>query len=228
MARSVRQATLLLLLCGFASQTAQGADVPGFRRRRHGDAAETGATLAARQPPPYPDNVIDMPVDHYPLDDRYKPHTTATFQQHYLFDATYYQPGGPVFLYVGGETSARSRASNLQTGIVQILMNATGGLGVILENRYYGNSYPFDDSTTDHLVYLTNEQTIADAAYFAQHVVFPGINESLTAPGTPWILYGGSLAGGQTAMALKAHGDVLYAGIASSGIISVKLEYPEW
>jgi hypothetical protein len=38
-------------------------------------------------------------------------------------------------------------------------MEATNGLGVILENRYYGKSFPFNTSTTDDLRYLTTEQS---------------------------------------------------------------------
>jgi len=38
-------------------------------------------------------------------------------------------------------------------------MQATNGLGVILENRYCGESYPFNTSTTDNLRYLTTEQS---------------------------------------------------------------------
>lgn len=57
-------------------------------------------------------------------------------------DSTYYKPGGPVYLYIGGETAGENRFSNLQTGIVQILMEATNGLGVILENRYVRRSRP--------------------------------------------------------------------------------------
>lgn len=33
------------------------------------------------------------------------------------------------------------------------------GLGVILENRYYGESYPYNTSTTDELRFLTTEQS---------------------------------------------------------------------
>lgn len=43
--------------------------------------------------------------------------------------------------------------------VIQILMQATNGLGVILENRYYGESFPFNSSTTDELAYLTTEQS---------------------------------------------------------------------
>lgn len=115
-------------------------------------------------------------IDHFPESGRYVPHTNATFKQRYFFDSSYYKPGGPVFLYIGGETSGESRFSNLQTGselqstytgeylqlthtVIQILMQEFNGLGVILENRYYGESYPYNTSTTDELRFLTTEQS---------------------------------------------------------------------
>jgi hypothetical protein len=81
----------------------------------------------------YPANTIDMPVnslrscvlvysnifhqiDHFPHSDKYKPHVNGTFKQRYFFDSSYYKPGGPVYLYVSGETSGPNRFSNLQTG----------------------------------------------------------------------------------------------------------------
>nr|POE65594.1 putative extracellular serine carboxypeptidase [Quercus suber] len=183
------------------------------------------------RPATYAAHTFDQLIDHFPNSARYEPHTTATFKQRYFFDDTYFKPGGPVFLYIGGETSGESRFSNLQTGIIQILMQATNGLGVILENRYYGESFPFNTSTTDDLRFLTTWQTIADNAHFAQNAVFPGVNASLTAPDTPWILYGGSLAGAQTAFTLHAYGGdggVLWGGIASSGTSKALLTYPQW
>ena len=53
----------------------------------------------------------------------------------------------------------------------------------------------------------------------------------LTAPGTPWILYGGSLAGAETAFSLKTYGGdggILWGGIAASGTTHAVLEYPQW
>lgn len=210
--------SLCLLMSGLALASA-GSQL--HRKRLSSD-------MKPRQSSSYIDYTIDMPIDHFPNEDRYKPHTNATFKQRYVFDSTYYKPGGPVYLYISGETSIESRLSNLETGIIQILMNETGGLGVIIENRYYGDSYPYTNLTTDNLAYLTNEQTIADFAYFAQRAVFPGINATLTAPGTPWILYGGSLAGAQTSFTVKTYGDVIYGGIAASGVTAAAVEYPEW
>jgi len=194
------------------------------------DGAGSNAIVARQsRPTSYQAYTIDMPIDHFPNSPRYAPHTKATFQQRYFFDSTYYKSGGPIYLYIGGETSGESRFSNLERGLIQILMQATNGLGVILENRYYGKSYPFNTSTTDDLAYLTTEQTIADNAYFAQHATFPGVgNSSLNAPGTPWILYGGSLAGAQTAFSVKTYGDLLFGGIASSGVIKTYHAYPQW
>lgn len=69
---------------------------------------------------------------------------------------------------------------------------------------------------------------IADNAYFAQHAIFPGINCSLTAPNTPWILYGGSLAGAQTAFSVKTYPEILWGGVASSGTTKANLDALEW
>lgn len=194
------------------------------------DTRQVGSLDDNGRPTNYTVYSFDQLIDHFPNVSRYEPHTNATFSQKYVFDNTYYQPGGPVFLYIGGETDLASRYSNLQTGIIQILMNATNGLGIILENRYYGQSYPFNSSTTEELRFLTTEQTIADNAYFAQNVVLPNVTDAanLTAPNRPWILYGGSLAGAQTAFSIVEYSDILWGGIASSAPVQPVLAYPEW
>lgn len=192
--------------------------------------AQVGPLGDNGRPTNYTAYTFDQLVDHFQDNPKYAPNTNATFTQQYYFDNTYYKPGGPVFLYIGGETSGKSRWGNLQTGIVQILMKATNGLGVILENRYYGDSYPFENSTTDNLRFLTNEQTIADNAYFAQNAVFPDVagGDNLTAATTPWILYGGSLAGAETAFSLVKYEGLLWGGIASSAVVHAVHGYPEW
>jgi len=64
-----------------------------------------------------------------------------------------------------------------------------------------------------------------------QHATFPGVNATLTTPHAPWILYGGSLAGAQTAFSLHTYGGdggLLWAGIGASATTKAKLAYPEW
>jgi hypothetical protein len=69
-------------------------------------------------------------------------------------------------------------------------------LGVILEHRYYGTSFPVPDLSVENLRFLTTEQALADTAYLAENIEFEGLEEyDLTASETPWIVYGGSYAG---------------------------------
>ncbi len=94
---------------------------------------------------------FQQPLDHF---DKASKHT---FHQRYWVNSRHYKPrkGAPVIVLDGGETSGevslntaefwlheshtmQDRLPFLDTGIVEILAHATGGLGVVLEHRYYG------------------------------------------------------------------------------------------
>lgn len=60
----------------------------------------------------------------------------ATFKQRYWFDASFYREGGPVYLLDAGETNAEGRLPFLESGILKILSEATGGIGIVFEHRY--------------------------------------------------------------------------------------------
>lgn len=147
---------------------------------------------------------FEQPLDHFS-------DTGYFWKQRYWFSDRHYTPGGPVIVLDGGETSGVNRLPFLDIGIVNILANATGGLGVILEHRYYGKSIPVSNFSTDSLRWLNNAQAAADSARFMQQVVFAGISANLTAPGTPWIYYGGSYAG-----ARAAHMRILYPHLCAT------------
>lgn len=74
---------------------------------------------------------FEQPLDHFSND-------SHTFLQRYWVNDRHYKEGGPVIVLDGGETSGEDRIPFLDTGIVEILANATHGLGVVLEHRYYG------------------------------------------------------------------------------------------
>ena len=144
----------------------------------------------------YPAYNLSVPVDHFQNESMYAPHSSGTFELRYWFDATYYKSGGPVIVLESGETSGTDRLPYLQKGILHRLAQATNGIGVVLEHRYYGTSFPTPDLSTENLRFLTTEQALADTAYFAQNVVFKGLEHTnLTASDAPWIAYGGSYAG---------------------------------
>lgn len=94
------------------------------------------------------------------------------------------------------------------------LAEATNGVGVVLEHRYYGTSWPTPDLSTKNLRFLTTDQALADQVYFAKNVVFKGLEKyDLKAGKTAWIGYGGSYAGGFTAFLRKLYPDVFWGKI---------------
>lgn len=83
--------------------------------------------------PDFPEQFFEQPIDHADP-------SQGTFKQRYWVNTRHYVPGsvGPVIVLDGGETSGEDRLPFLDTGILEILTNATGGIGVVLEHRYYG------------------------------------------------------------------------------------------
>lgn len=122
----------------------------------------------------YPAHNLSVPVDYFHNESRYEPHSDDFFNLRYWFDASNYKPGGPVIVLQSGETSGVGRLPFLQKGIIAQLTQATNGIGVILEHRYYGTSFPTEDISTENLRFLTTEQALADQAYFSQNIKFPG------------------------------------------------------
>jgi Serine carboxypeptidase S28 len=109
---------------------------------------------------------------------------------------SHYRWGGPVILLLAGEANATFRLPTLQKGIVKRLAQATNGIGILLEHRYYGESQPMPDLSVESLRFLDTQQAMADTLYFAQHIKLPGLEWiSINPKTTPWIVYGGSYAG---------------------------------
>ncbi|CAG8974152.1 hypothetical protein HYALB_00002791 [Hymenoscyphus albidus] len=174
----------------------------------------------------YPAYTLSVPIDHFHNDSLYEPHSSESFELRYWFDATYYKPGGPVIVLQSGETDGVGRLPFLQKGILHQLAVATNGVGVVLEHRYYGASIPTPDFSTENLRFLTTDQALADEAYFAQHVVFKGLEQyDLTAPNTAYIGYGGSYAGAFVAFLRKLYPDIFWGVISSSGVTEAIYDY---
>ncbi|KAF9147535.1 hypothetical protein BG015_010799 [Linnemannia schmuckeri] len=82
-------------------------------------------------------------------DDSNSNNTHSTFRQHYQINREFYKPGGPIILWLPGESPLHSLF--LRRGLAYELANATAGLLVALEHRFYGNSIPrFQDLPIAH------------------------------------------------------------------------------
>ncbi|KAH8829048.1 extracelular serine carboxypeptidase [Flagelloscypha sp. PMI_526] len=169
-------------------------------------------------------------TNHFPNDTSYgPPPENETFIQRFAVNDAFYKPGGPIFMLSSGEIGYEYWTPVMTTGLVAELAQNFSGLAIALESRYYGESFPVPNVTTDNLRWLSIDQHIADIANFAQNVQIPGFeDEDLTAPSRPWILFGASLAGGQVAITLKAYPDIIYGAISSSGTVQSYAGYPQW
>ena len=111
-------------------------------------------------PPQYYDQ---QTVDHFS-------EQSGTFTQKFYENGEFYMPGGPVFLYIGGEGPMSSSAVTGRT-VNHYLAQVFGGTTVALEHRFYGESQPFDSLATEHLDLLTSRQALHDLAQFQQWYV---------------------------------------------------------
>jgi hypothetical protein len=112
------------------------------KQQHPGTQSWTGVSqipLAAVSPPTaavpeFHSETFTQPLDHF-----YNS-TDATFPQRFWVNSRHYKPrpGAPVIVIDGGETNGEDRLPFLDTGIADILARATGGVGVVLEHRYYG------------------------------------------------------------------------------------------
>lgn len=175
----------------------------------------------------YTEYNFTTPVDHFHNETKYEPHSNATFPLRYWYDASHYSPGGPVIILQSGETDAAGRLVFMQKGILAQMAQATHGIAVVLEHRYYGTSYPTPDLSTENLRFLTTQQSLADEAYFAQNIKFPGLEEygDLTSKTTAYLSYGGSYAGAFSAFLRVQYPDVFWGSISSSGVTKAIWDY---
>ncbi|RKP14644.1 peptidase S28, partial [Piptocephalis cylindrospora] len=147
----------------------------------------------------------------------------GTFSQRYITNEYYYRQGGPIILYINGEDELNYWAIE---GQVADLAQATGGLLVALEHRYFGQSLPFSEFTTKNMQYLTTDQALKDLARFIQS--FKGTSKAQINPSSRWIVVGGSYAGNLAAWMRLTYPDLVFAAYSSSAPVKAKLDFFEY
>ncbi|KAJ4424201.1 hypothetical protein N0V82_001067 [Gnomoniopsis sp. IMI 355080] len=175
----------------------------------------------------YPPSWMTIPVDHFNTSD------LRTYQNRYWVNATFYEPGGPIFWFDSGEQNAQPLVPYFLREVagpsaVMTLARRFRGLALLVEHRYYGGvdegSYPYPiNSSTGELVdptgykFLNTEQALEDTIYFADNFEAPtGVNVSLAPDATPWVWLGGSYPGIRGAQLRIRNPETFFATWASS------------
>lgn len=94
------------------------------------DASRNSAGGIRKRDTDLPIYNLSVPVDHFPNDPKYEPHTEDTFPLRYILDTTYYKEGGPVIILAAGEGPADSQEFLLTDGFTLAMLVATNGIGV--------------------------------------------------------------------------------------------------
>jgi hypothetical protein len=160
------------------------------------------------------ESYIEQPVDHFNETDK------RTYKQLFYANDKYYKKGGPIFLFISGESAADDywvSSANLP------LLSWAKKYGAYLfevEHRFYGSSQPTDNMSFDNLKYLTSEQALADLATFVQ-----AVNKKQGWTDAKWIPYGGSYAGALTAWFREVYPDITFAAVGSSGPVQAEVDF---
>lgn len=101
--------------------------------------------------------------------DNFNPQDRRRWMMRYMENDEHFQPGGPIFIYVGGEWTISMGA--ISTGsLIYDLASELNGTLFYTEHRYYGQSHPTNNTSTENLRYLNIDQALADLAHFITYI----------------------------------------------------------
>ncbi|XP_039947861.1 putative serine protease K12H4.7 [Bactrocera tryoni] len=154
--------------------------------------------------------------------DQFDGTNNKTWLMRYLRSDRYFQPHGPIFIFVGGEWEISP--AYLLTGHMHDIARQHNGMLYYVEHRYYGKSWPKDDASAENLKYLSARQALADLAHFIRHQK-SNEDELLN---SKVILTGASYSGSLVAWFAKLYPELMDAGWASSAPLVAKLDFFEY
>lgn len=157
---------------------------------------------------------IEQPLDHFDDSENH------TFKMRYFERLDTWESEGPVYLFINEEN--RAHITFLKTGIMSELALETKGAMFLSEHRYYGDSKPFVNITTENLRFLSSRQALADVAGLLKQIKSsPQFNSSKV------VVVGGSYGGNLAAWMKQLYPDLVDAAIASSAPVLAKADFHE-
>merc|ERR1719317_1031584 len=160
------------------------------------------------------DQYFEQVLDHFnAIDER-------TWQQRYWENLEHYVEGGPAFIMIGGEAEANPKW--MTYGQWYKWAQENGAAMFELEHRYYGQSQPTEDMSTDNMRYLSSRQGLEDLGHF-----MTAMNKKYNLTGS-WITFGGSYPGSLSAWMSLRFPHLVAGSVSSSGPLFAKLDYFEY
>merc|ERR1719317_983651 len=160
------------------------------------------------------DQYFEQVLDHFnAIDER-------TWQQRYWENLEHHVEGGPAFIMIGGEAEANPKW--MTYGQWYKWAQENGAAMFELEHRYYGQSQPTEDMSTDNMRYLSSRQGLEDLGHF-----MTAMNNKYNLTGS-WVTFGGSYPGSLSAWMSLRFPHLVAGSVSSSGPLFAKLDYFEY
>ncbi|XP_021944872.2 putative serine protease K12H4.7 [Folsomia candida] len=142
----------------------------------------------------------------------------TTWSQRYWVNTNYYQPGRPIFIELAGEWDA---AGDVDGGYWHAYARQYNAMLIVLEHRFYGQSFPVQNPAVRDLWLMTSQLALADAAKFITDFT---ANNNLN--GTSWVSFGCSYGANLAAWFKLKYPNHVKAAVSSSGPVEALYDYP--
>uniref|UniRef100_A0A182IRL1 Prolylcarboxypeptidase n=1 Tax=Anopheles atroparvus TaxID=41427 RepID=A0A182IRL1_ANOAO len=152
----------------------------------------------------------------------FDPQDRNTFEFTYLTNDQYYREGGPLFLVVGGHYPINPYF--MDNSHFRDIAAMQGAMLATFEHRYYGESIPVEDFSTENLRFLRTEQVLFDLIELVDFLK----NEVMNDPNAKVILHGIAYAGTIASWARQKFPNIIDGAWASSAPVRATVNYPEF
>ena len=132
-------------------------------------------------------------------------------------------PGYPIFVFIGGEWTESCHTLQYGSMYMYQLAQEHNGLLVNVEHRFYGASFPTNDTSVESLQYLTSDQALADLARLLQDLM-----AELETTDSKVVTIGGSYSGNLAAWFRLKYPSITTGSIASSGPVTADINFEEY
>ncbi|XP_034235202.1 putative serine protease K12H4.7 [Thrips palmi] len=175
------------------------------------------ALPAALRGPSVSTDTFEQKLDHFSPSDR------RTWKQRYVSWVGANAADGPAFILLSGQEPIHSQMQ-LMNSFAAKIGDSLQGRSFHLEHRFYGESRPTGDLKLESLRYLSQDQAVADIAYFIAYLR----KQALIPEQSKVVLYGGAYAGNLATWARLKYPHLVHAAVASSAPLLAKVDFPEY
>lgn len=140
-------------------------------------------------------------------------------QRYYIDESLSTSKNAPVFFYICGESACEK---TVLSGSIRTLAAKYHAKLVALEHRYYGESLPYQQLTTENLQYLTIDNALKDLARFQIDI---SKDHQWTGK---WVAFGGSYPGSLSAYYRLKYPQLVVGSLASSAPVMAKENFSEY